>query len=135
MQFDIHMPEVAPEIAELRLERWTVALGDEIAPGTTLCELSAVSRTRISRLQVSRTPFLARFRSGVEQIPIIGDGAPTVVLIAAEQGVVSGFDASPETIVRTGDRLARVDIGDVPGDGGRFSTLAEIRSSDAECDS
>jgi hypothetical protein len=130
VRFDVHVPESSPEIVDLCLERWTVDVGDSVEPGTVLCELVPLTQRYLLRRRAERTPFLARFRPKVEQRHISVDHAPTIVVIAAEHGIVGELGVTPPATVLVNDRVARIDIGDESGDGGRFSVLAEIVRAD-----
>lgn len=123
------MPEADTQIAELRLEQWLVAVGDAVEPGTSLCELTAITRNRLVRDTESRGYF-AKFQRRVVKRQVRGDLAPRVVVKAAESGIVSQIDAAPGATINTDDLLTLIDIGSDAGDGGRFSAIAEILSAD-----
>jgi hypothetical protein len=126
VRFDVYVPESSPEIVELRLERWRVGIGDTVEPGTVLCDLIPLTKRHLLRPRERRTPFLARFRTTTEHRPIRREHAPSIVIIAAEHGIVGSLDVAPDTTLRIDDRVARIDVGGEPGDGGRFGVLAEI---------
>jgi hypothetical protein len=126
VRFDVHVPESSRQIVELRLERWRVGVGDTVEPGTVLCDLIALTNRHLLQTREERTPFLARFRRTIEHRHIPVEHAPSIVIIAAEQGVVAELNVAPHTTLHTDDRVARIDVGDELGHGGRFSVLAEI---------
>lgn len=125
VRFEVRMPECDTQISEFRLQRWLVEVGDDVVPGTALCELIAVKRKWLRRQPSSRNPLSLR-RRRVEKRDIRADQSPTVAVIAAESGIVSVINETPGSAIETNDLLSHIDIGTDSGAGGRFNTVAEI---------
>lgn len=128
----LNVPFVGKEFLDFRIMEWLVAEGQEIAPGTDVCVLRAVTRQRVERWRKSK-PF--RRNKGADDAPEkmkIRHHPPLVHVTAGEAGTVSEIVRPTGTLVRQGEEIARIHQGDDEGGGGQFYAVANMMGIDHE---